>query len=207
MKFIKSRHYLIDTDIVILTKLFDQLKKVGITDYDQLIKRLNQLNIVSFDDLLEYLSDFKCDDKVAVMGEMVLERLRMAVYDRDAVLTSSNEVGMYLTDKLANRKQEELWAIYIDNSNHIIAEKCLFRGTLDKSVAHPREIFRWALIYACAGVFVVHNHPSGKLVPSKSDLELTKLLHSASDMLHIDFLDHFIVGKGHYLSMREHQLF
>ena len=95
MKFIKSRHYLIDTDIVILTKLFDQLKKVGITDYDQLIKRLNQLNIVSFDDLLEYLSDFKCDDKVAVMGEMVLERLRMAVYDRDAVLTSSNEVGMY----------------------------------------------------------------------------------------------------------------
>lgn len=207
MKIMKSKHYLINTDMELLNTLFGQLQEEGITELGQLTKKIKRLGLNNFNDLLKYLSGANCPENIAIISEDLLERLRMASFDRDDVLTSSNEVGMYLTDKLANRKQEELWAFYIDNSNHIIAEKCLFRGTLDKSVAHPREIFRWAVIYPCAGIFVVHNHPSGNLIPSQSDLELTKMLQKASEMMHVDFLDHFIVGKGRYLSMREHQLF
>lgn len=207
MKYIKSNHYLVNTDVELLNALFNQLKEKGITEFDDLTERLNQLKINSFNDLLKYFSGYQCEDSLALVSENIMERLRLAVYDREAVLTSSNEVGMYLTDKLAGRKHEELWAIYIDNSNHIIAEKCLFQGTIDKSIAHPREIFHWAVLYSCAGFFVVHNHPSGNLLPSKSDVELTKVLYSSANIMRIDFLDHFIVGKGRYLSMREHQLF
>lgn len=207
MEIIKSKHYLINTDIELLSCLFEQLKEEGITRFDQLADKLKRLRITNFNELLKYLSGAECPENLAVISEDLLERLRTASFDRNDVLTSSSEVGMYVSGKLANRKQEELWAFYIDNSNHIIAEKCLFRGTLDKSVAHPREIFRWAVMYSCAGIFVVHNHPSGNLIPSKSDIELTKMLNAASKMMHVDFLDHFIVGKGQYLSMREHQLF
>lgn len=207
MEIIKSKHYLVNTDIELLNCLFDQLKEDGITNFDQFAARLKKLQITNFNELLKYLSGSECPENLAVISENLLERIRTASVDRNDVLTSSSEVGMYVSDKLANRKQEELWAFYIDNSNHIIAEKCLFRGTLDKSVAHPREIFRWAVMYSCAGLFVVHNHPSGNLIPSKSDIELTKILHAAAKMMRVDFLDHFIVGKGQYLSMREHQLF
>lgn len=207
MEIIKSKHYLVDTDLELCEELLQQLKKQGISDFEHLLKQLAELNISNFNELLRYLSGASCSESIAIIGENLLERLRSASFDRDVILTSSNEVGVYLTNKLANRKQEELWAFYIDNSNHIIAEKCLFKGTLDKSIAHPREIFRWAVLYACAGIFVVHNHPSGNLMPSKSDIELTKMLQAAAEMMRVDFLDHFIVGKGHYLSMREHQLF
>ena len=125
---------------------------------------------------------------------------------RKQSLTSSVEVGNYLADKLVGHKQEELWALYIDNASHIIAEKKLFQGTLNRSVAHPREIFRWAVIYGCSGIFIAHNHPSGKLMPSSSDFELTEDLCQVAKMMKIDFLDHFIVGQGHYLSMREEKL-
>ncbi|WEV51913.1 DNA repair protein RadC [Lactobacillus sp. ESL0731] len=207
MEIIKSNHYLVNTDIELLGNLFNQLRANGISDLTQVEAKLAQLQIASFNDLVKYFSGSNCDPQLAVVGEELIDRLRTAVPDREAVLTSSNEVGTYLADKLAGHKQEELWAIYIDNSNHIIAEKCLFKGTIDKSVAHPREIFRWALIYACAGMFVVHNHPSGHLTPSQSDLKLTRMLKGAADMLQIDFLDHFIVGKNQFLSMREHELF
>ncbi|WEV42905.1 DNA repair protein RadC [Lactobacillus sp. ESL0684] len=207
MNIIKSKHYLVDTDIELLDNLVKQLEEVEICNFGQLISQLRQLQIADFNDLLQYLSSAKCNDQLAILSEEVLERLRLAIPDRESVLTSSNEVGTYLANKLAGRKQEELWAIYIDNSNHIIAEKKLFKGTLDKSVVHPREIFRWAMIYACAGIFVVHNHPSGNVAPSQSDLKLTKMLQKGADLLQIDFLDHFIVGKGHYVSLREHEVF
>ncbi|WEV37784.1 JAB domain-containing protein [Lactobacillus sp. ESL0677] len=207
MEIIKSNHYLVNTDIELLGNLFNQLRAHGISDLTKVEAKLAQLQIASFNDLVKHFSGPNCDSQLAVVGEELIDRLRTAVPDREAVLTSSNEVGTYLADKLAGHKQEELWAIYIDNSNHIIAEKCLFKGTIDKSVAHPREIFRWALIYACAGIFVVHNHPSGHLTPSQSDLKLTRMLKGAADMLQIDFLDHFIVGKNQFLSMREHELF
>ncbi|BDR60386.1 JAB domain-containing protein [Lactobacillus xylocopicola] len=206
MKISKADRYLVKTDVELLGALFNQLNERNITSFDQLTQQLRQLKINNFNDLLKYLSGETCNEDLALLCENLLDRLRGALPDRESVLTSSSEVGTYLINKLAGHKQEELWAIYIDNSSHIIAEKQLFQGTLDKSVAHPREVFRWAVLYACAGLLVVHNHPSGNLLPSKSDIAFTESLQTAAKLLHIDFLDHFIVGKGHYLSMREQQL-
>lgn len=207
MELIRSHHYLIKTDWEMLNSFFDELKEHGIENFDELLVKLEELKIRNANDLLKYVSGDQCCDSLAILGEGLLERLRSAVSDRELIMTSSDEVGTYLLDKFAGHKQEELWAIYIDNSNHIIAEKKLFQGTLDKSIVHPREVFRWAVIYACAGFFVVHNHPSGNLLPSKSDIELTEMLHEAAKLFRIEFLDHFIVGKGNYFSFCERQLF
>lgn len=207
MKIAKSNHYLVNTDMELVLSLVNQLEELGITNFNQLKEKITQLRITDFDDVLKYTTGPDCDQDIAIIIEELIDRLRFSKPDRESVFTSSNEVGTYLADKLVGRKQEEFWAIYIDNSNHIIAEKRIFVGTLDKTIAHPREVFRWAMIYACAGMFIVHNHPSGKLFPSQSDLMLTREMDKAAKLMKVRLLDHFIVGKGHYLSMKENELF
>lgn len=202
-----SNHCFVNTDFELLTNLFEQLKDRGISDFKELVNFLRKHELTSFDELLQYITGSDCSDDIAIAAEEILDRLRMASPKRKVVLTSSVEVGNYLADKLVGHKQEELWALYIDNGSHLIAEKKLFQGTLNRSVAHPREIFRWAVIYGCSGILIAHNHPSGKLMPSSNDFELTEDLNEVAKMMKIDFLDHFIVGQGHYLSMREEKLF
>jgi DNA repair protein RadC len=74
---------------------------------------------------------------------------------------------------------------------------------LNKAIAHPRDIFRWAVIYNCAGMIVAHNHPSGHLAPSQQDLRLSQKLENLSQEMGISFWDHFIVSEQAYLSFRE----
>lgn len=202
-----SNHYFVKTDSELLAQLFEQLRNRRISNFREFEDLLKRKKINSFDDLIQFITGPNCTNEVAVTAEEVMDRLRKASPKRRAILTSSVEVGNYLADKLVGHKQEELWALYIDNGSHIIAEKKLFQGTLNRSVAHPREIFRWAVIYGCAGIFIAHNHPSGKLMPSSSDFELTQDLQKAAKMMKIDLLDHFIIGQGEYLSMRERKLF
>ncbi|WP_308555591.1 JAB domain-containing protein [uncultured Lactobacillus sp.] len=206
MKRRNSSHCFVKTDLELLMQLFEQLEDKEITDFKELGNFFAKNQLTNFDDLIRFITGPDCIDEIAITAEEVLDRLRLASPKRKAVLTSSVEVGNYLADKLVGHKQEELWVLYIDNASHIIAEKKLFQGTLNKSVAHPREIFRWAVIYGCSGIFIAHNHPSGKLMPSSSDFELTENLCQVAKMMKIDFLDHFIVGQGHYLSMREEKL-
>lgn len=202
-----SNHYFVNTDLELLIKLFEQFKDKGIERFDQISNFLKKRNFTSFDEILQFITGPDCSSELAITAEEVLDRLRLASSKRKPVLASSVEVGTYLADKLVGHKQEELWALYVDNGNRIVAEKKIFQGTLNKSVAHPREIFRWAVIYGCSGIFIAHNHPSGKLMPSSNDFELTKDLFQAAKMMKIDFLDHFVVGQGQYLSMREKELF
>ncbi|WP_297950404.1 RadC family protein [uncultured Lactobacillus sp.] len=203
----KPNHYFVRTDLELLAQLFEQLENREIHTLRDLSFFLKNKKLNSFDNVVQFITSSECPAEISVTAEAVLDRLRSASPKRKLILTSSIEVGTYLADKLIGHKQEELWALYIDNSNHIIAEKKLFQGTLNRSVAHPREIFRWAVIYGCSGIFIAHNHPSGKLTPSASDLELTQNLYQAAEMMKIDFLDHFIVGQGQYLSLREKNCF
>ena len=149
----KPNHYFVKTDLELLTQLFEQLENKGIHTLQDLNVFLKNTGLNSFNDLLKFITSSECSDELAITAEAVLDRLRCASPKRKTILTSSIEVGTYLADKLIGHKQEELWALYIDNSNHIIAEKKLFQGTLNRSIAHPREIFRWAVIY---GLSLIH---------------------------------------------------
>ena len=90
------------------------------------------------------------------------------------------------------------------------AKGCLIRyevvsiGTLSDVQVHPREVFHPAIRHKAASVVVAHNHPSGDLEPSQDDLTLTKQLVAAGSLLEIPVRDHLIVGKGRYLSLRQH---
>ena len=77
-------------------------------------------------------------------------------------------------------------------------------GSLNSSVAHPREIFREAVRFAAARIILAHNHPSGNPEPSEADLVFTRRMVECGEMMGIDLLDHFIVGDQKYISLKEY---
>ena len=76
-------------------------------------------------------------------------------------------------------------------------------GTVNSSVAHPREIFKEAVKYPTARLLLAHNHPSGDTEPSKADLQFTRRMIGCGELMGIEVLDHVIIGQGNFLSLRE----
>jgi DNA repair protein RadC len=103
-------------------------------------------------------------------------------------------------------KKEHLYALYLDGRNGVIREELLTVGTGNASLISPREVFIKAVEHEAQYLILLHNHPSGNPTPSKADVEVTKMVSKAGDMLEIQLLDHIIVGDNTYISMRECKL-
>jgi DNA repair protein RadC len=105
-------------------------------------------------------------------------------------------------------QRESLRVLLLDTRLHLLRMEEIALGSLNESIAHPREIFRPALIHAAFAVVVVHNHPSGDPSPSEADHRLTRRLAEAAKILQITLLDHIIIGapadgRRPYFSFRE----
>ena len=98
--------------------------------------------------------------------------------------------------------QEVVRVVLLDAQNRCITKVDISKGTVNESLAAPREIFRPAIIHSAFAFVLVHNHPSGNTKPSEADLKLTKRLPTAAEILQINFLDHIIAGQG-YFSFQE----
>jgi DNA repair protein RadC len=105
--------------------------------------------------------------------------------------------------RLRFEQQEHLIVILLNTKNEIIAEEEIFVGTLDSSIAHPREVFKSAIRRSSAALILLHNHPSGDPTPSGEDIRLTRQMAQAGEILGIEVLDHVILGDQRYRSLRE----
>ncbi|UAK16124.1 RadC family protein [Sporolactobacillus terrae] len=118
-------------------------------------------------------------------------------------IRSPQDAADYFSD-LEQAEQECFDAIYLNTKNVIIYRSNLFKGTLNSSIVHPREVFKEAVRLSSAAVIVAHNHPSGDPTPSREDIDVTKRLASTGKMLGIDVLDHLVIGKDKkYISLKE----
>lgn len=106
-----------------------------------------------------------------------------------------------------NFEPQEVFAVLLlDTKNKVNMVTEISRGTLNESIVHPREVFKAAVLANAAAIICLHNHPSGDLHPSYADIQLTKRLVKAGEVLSITVLDHIIVGGDNdhaYYSMRE----
>jgi DNA repair protein RadC len=107
---------------------------------------------------------------------------------------------------LKGKKKEHFWVICLDTRNRLVNSKQVSIGSLDTSIVHPREVFKEAVSSSAASVIFVHNHPSGDPEPSKEDVELTKRLVQAGQIIGIEVLDHIIVCDRSYLSLKASNL-
>lgn len=102
----------------------------------------------------------------------------------------------YLFDNL---KQECFYCLYLNSKKELIERKLLFMGTINKSVVHPREIFKEAYRLSASSIVCLHNHPSGDSTPSYQDISLTKSLVKIGEINGIPVVDHLIItDKGYY---------
>ena len=105
--------------------------------------------------------------------------------------------------RIANLDRENFVAVLLNTKNEVVEYPTISVGTLSSSLVHPREVFKPAIRASAAGIVLAHNHPSGKVEPSREDREVTRRLVEASEIIGIEVLDHVILGDG-YFSMKEH---
>ena len=103
-------------------------------------------------------------------------------------------------EELRYRKKEYFKVFYLNTKNEVTATEDASIGNLNSSIVHPREIFRNAVKKGAAAIIVVHNHPSGNPLPSQNDIDITKRLVEAGELIGIPVLDHLIIGDGSYIS-------
>ncbi len=119
-------------------------------------------------------------------------------------LTDPEKVYRLIKSKLKDYHKEHFYVIALDSRNHSIAEVSV--GSLNASIAHPREVFAEAIKNKAASVIFVHNHPSGDPEPSEGDLVVTKRLVEAGKILEIEVVDHIIITNNNFLSFKERKL-
>lgn len=159
-------------------------------------------------DLLPIKNINDCEDsirKVKVAIELG-KRIQKNKTLRYGEITSSFKIGKMLIERYLGEVQEEVIIIFLDTKNQIIKIESIFKGTLNTATVHPRDIFRRCLELSAAKFIVAHNHPSGVISVSKQDLNFTNRLVKCSEVIGCEMLDHLIIGKDSYLSLKEEGL-
>ncbi len=114
-----------------------------------------------------------------------------------------HDVGMFLLPRFGAYPVERFGVMMLDTRRRLIRVQLISSGSLDATHAHPREVFREATIAGAAAIVVFHNHPSGDVLPSTDDVDLTRRLAAAGEIMGIHLDDHLILADTKYLSMRQ----
>ena len=121
------------------------------------------------------------------------------------VISAPSDSLHYLTD-IRDQQREHFLCLYLNARNQVIRTEVVSIGSLSSAIVHPREVFALAVALHAASVILAHNHPSGDVSPSQDDINLTRRLVQAGEILGIDILDHLIIGGEDFLSMKERGL-
>jgi DNA repair protein RadC len=118
-------------------------------------------------------------------------------------IINPRDAAAYLLPQFGARPVEQFGLMMLDTKHRLIRTAIVSVGTLDSSPAHPREIFREAASASAAAIVLFHNHPSGDPTPSRDDVDLTRRLVQAGEIMGIDVIDHVILADTRYFSFRE----
>jgi DNA repair protein RadC len=123
---------------------------------------------------------------------------------RRPTISTPEDVVALCSAQLRGADREHFWALALNTKNQLVKMVEVSVGSLNASIVHPRELFRDAVRASAAAVVVVHNHPSGDPTPSGADIQLTRRLVKAGDVLGIEVLDHVVIGDGgEHASLRD----
>ena len=140
------------------------------------------------------------------VGELSRRIWKSVARDNVPAFTDPARIAGYYMEDMRHMEQEELRLMMLNTKNTLIRDSLIFRGTVNLSVASPREIFIEALRYQAVSLILVHNHPSGDPEPSRADIALTRRVAEAGQMIGIYLQDHVVIGEHSYVSMKERGL-
>ncbi len=164
---------------------------------------LNSLAALSVADLMKYKGIGEAKAITITAALELGRRRRESEVLKKKKITSSKDIFEYMLPVMENKPFEEFWIVLLNRSNSIINREMISIGSLTASLADPRKIFKMALEKLAAAIILCHNHPSGNLRPSDSDIQLTKKLKAGGLLLEINILDHLIFADNSYFSFAD----
>ena len=159
---------------------------------------LSQLSIADFKKKYHGVGNTKAVTIIAAL-ELGKRRYNSAA-DRKSPLSTSRAVFDFVYPLIGDLQHEEFWALYLDNSNKVIAKKRISVGGVSQTVADIRIIMKDAISILATKIILCHNHPSGTLRPSEADNVITKRVAESARLMDIHVIDHIIVGHKEYFS-------
>ncbi|MBQ8192653.1 MAG: DNA repair protein RadC [Bacilli bacterium] len=168
------------------------------------VNNINELKDKEINTLanIDGMSKIKAVELVAAieLGRRVYEDNN---YKELVYLTNPSSIINYFHELFKNERQENFYVVYLDNQKKYIDKKLLFKGTVNFSLVHPREVFKSAYLLSASYIICIHNHPSGDASPSNNDIELTRRLKEIGDIHGVPVLDHIVIGNNNYYSFFE----
>lgn len=168
---------------------------------------LNALGKLSIQQLMNFkgIGEAKA---ISIIAAMELGRRRRV---EDAIelkkITSSKMIFEIMQPIIGELPHEEFWVLYLNNSNKVLSKSQLGKGGITGTVVDVRLVFKAAIEMCATGLILCHNHPSGTLVPSDADKQITKKLKAAGQNLDIHVLDHIIIAENGFYSFNDDGIF
>ncbi|NLW17276.1 MAG: DNA repair protein RadC [Firmicutes bacterium] len=139
--------------------------------------------------------------QLAAISELAVRIAESRMHE--TVIRRPEDLALFLMPYFQQLSQEEFVVVLLDTKNKVISKRTIFRGSLNASIVHPREVFKYAIRHSAAAILVAHNHPSGDPTPSREDIDVTRRLVEAGRIIGIEVLDHVVFGDGKTISMKE----
>jgi DNA repair protein RadC len=168
---------------------------------------LNALGKLSINDLTQFkgIGEAKA---ISIIAALELGRRRRAEETVEVQkINSSKLVFEIMQPMIGELQHEEFWVIYLSNSNKPIAKKQISKGGFTATLVDIRIVFKYAIELSATAMIICHNHPSGSLKPSQSDIDLTQKIKDAGKTLDIATLDHLIITETSYYSFADEGIF
>ena len=186
--------------IILKTGTKDKSVKEIASEVLSKIDSISNLEMIS----INTFSDIKGLGKVKTIELMAAMELGKRIFlKKENIKTNYNNPKSIYDENLylfKGKKQEYFYCLYLDNRNNLIERKLLFMGTINRSIVHPREIFKEAYLTSASKIICMHNHPSGDITPSFEDVRLTKSLIEIGKLQGITLADHLIFADQEYYS-------
>lgn len=140
--------------------------------------------------------------KVDVVSIQLVKEKSLAYGSKQ--INSPRDAAIIAEHFLSGADRENFVVLCLDTKNNVNALNTVSVGTLNSSLVHPREVFKAAILANSNAIILIHNHPSGDPTPSREDLEITKRLVEAGNIMGIEVIDHVVIGdNGKYVSLKE----
>lgn len=178
--------------------------KSAIEVADEVLKKypMKQLLKMSLGDLIK-IDGIDTAKACALLSAFEITKRAMEVEDNNLPTLLSAKDAVAQLQELRNAKKEHFVVLYLNARNQLVHKETISVGTINVSIVHPREVFKPAIEHLSVGVIIAHNHPSGETEPSEEDLKLTNRLEEAGKLMGIEIIDHVIITKDNFKSIKD----
>lgn len=177
---------------------------------NEIIKKyfnFNNLMSATYQDLIT-IGGIKKAKAIEILSIMeIAKRIQNAKIENAKCMTSPDDIYTNFSIYLKNETQEKFMVVFLNIKSHVIKHEILFVGGTSISIIDVNLILKKAINYGASKIICLHNHPSGDPSPSTQDILVTKKINTSASLLDIKLLDHVIVGKSGYISLKKEGIF